>query len=56
MHHAIAVIDTADWLLAVPVRATDGSDVDFAGTPLSIAFRPIIYGAACLIGWLAGRR
>lgn len=41
MHHATAVIDTADWLLAIPVLAADGSDVDFAGTPLSIAFRPI---------------
>ena len=41
MHHATVVIDSADWLLAIPVRAADGSDVDFSATPLSIAFRPI---------------
>ena len=45
MHHATVVIDSADWLLAIPVRATDGSDVDFSATPLSIAFRPINGGS-----------
>ncbi|WP_407529454.1 hypothetical protein [Methylobacterium oryzisoli] len=41
MLHATAVIDTADWPLAIPVRAADGTSVDFSTTPLSIGFRPI---------------
>ena len=58
MYHATAVIDTADWLLAIPVRAADGTSVDFSATPLSIDFRPInggpvVCSASTAVGTLA---
>lgn len=39
-----AVIDSADWLLAVPIKAAAGQGVDFSGTPLSVAFAPAFGG------------
>jgi hypothetical protein len=38
------VIDTADWLLAVPVQTVAGQTVDFSGTVLSLALTPTFGG------------
>lgn len=39
-----AVIDVADWLLAVPIQPVAGQAVDFSGTALSLALTPVFGG------------
>lgn len=39
-----AVIDVADWLLAVPIQPVSGQTVDFSGTALSLALTPTFGG------------
>lgn len=38
-----SVIDSADWLLAVPIAA--GSDLDLSDTPLTVALTPTLGGS-----------
>lgn len=39
-----AVIDTADWPLAVPLQPAAGRPIDFSGSTLTIALTPIFGG------------
>lgn len=39
-----SVLDTADWLLAIPVKQASGEAIDFSGTALSLAFTPVFGG------------
>lgn len=41
-----SVLDTADWTLAVPLLANDGSSLDFSGTLLTATVAPVFGGDA----------
>ncbi|AWN43178.1 hypothetical protein DK389_25125 [Methylobacterium durans] len=40
-----SVIDTADWLLAVPIATLPGQDLDLSDTLLTVALTPTLGGA-----------